>query len=232
MKTVVKNIPSQSLRHMKIQNDNLDVEYSVEKGYFPNNISNIQLKVKHLLFIYMSNIAYLSNKYSENKGEVKYEFCIPTSEIAEELGCSCQQIQRSLQELTQDKLISFTGRCINRDKVFKINSPYNSQTDFLIPTILVTTPYITLSLKLFLLKMQLMMKPNAHDTYTFKNKSEFRAINKDPDYINLNLATLESFGLINYGKQQNIIDMKEVYSFLYHDYINRKAAERNRAFVR
>jgi hypothetical protein len=218
---------NQYLRSMTELNDNGDL-IRTQKGYWPVSLRNIKIEIRHLLFIYITKTTRMSERYGKPSDEIGInEFCLPTSFLAEELSCSVQHIQRNMKVLLSDNLISDTGKRMNGNKVYKIMINYDNRMDHLVPISLIITPYITTSLKLFLLKIQFLMEPTINDVYTFNSKRELRTLVNDAEVINNNLKVLEDFGLIQYNKEnQIIIKLKEVYSTIAEDYITKEYSKR------
>jgi len=219
-KILIKNLPAQTVRSMKLKHADVQGLIQVEYGHLPENFSEVKVTAKHLLFIYLSRAAKLV--------EGEWKFCIPVSDLAEDLSLSTRQVTRSISELVRDKMIESTGIFLDRVTIYIIPRPYNNTRDFAIPEILAITKTIPLALKLFILRLQLKMAAREHEVYVFSNQKELRELCNNSDIISSNLAELESRGLIIHKKTHNEINIKEVYSQLYQEFISGWVKSKNK----
>jgi len=219
-KILIKNLPAQTVRSMKLKHADVQGLIQVEYGHLPENFSGVKVTAKHLLFIYLSRAAKLV--------EGEWKFCIPVSDLAEDLSLSTRQVTRSISELVRDKMIESTGIFLDRVTIYIIPRPYNNTRDFAIPEILAITKTIPLALKLFILRLQLKMAAREHEVYVFSNQKELRELCNNSDIISSNLAELESRGLIIHKKTHNEINIKEVYSQLYQEFISGWVKSKNK----
>jgi len=219
-KIVIKNLPAQTVRAMKMKHADVQGLIQVEYGHLPDNFSEVRVTAKHLLFIYLSRAAKLVDE--------EWRFCIPTADLADDLSLSTQQIARSISELVRDKMIESTGIFLDRVTIYRIPRPYNNTKDFAIPEILAITKNIPLALKLFILRLQLKMAAREHQVYVFSNQKELRELCNNSDIISSNLAELEKRGLIIYKKTHNEINIKEVYAHLYQEFISGWVKSKNK----
>jgi len=225
-KLQIVNLTNQAVRRAKTEHEALNVDYyKWEYGHLANSFSrgdieDINVTADHLLFIYLSAMA--------KNIEGIWKVCIPTEELANDLDMSKQNINRSIEKLIVQSLIVDTNEKKNRHRVFTIPRPYNYKSDYIVPIILAVTKSIPLSLKLFILKLQLIMPSNKSSIYEFSSVRDLRKIVNNHESVMNNLSILDEKGLIHVDKNNTKkIDLKEVYHYLHNEYITDTVRKKN-----
>jgi len=216
-KTTIKNLPSQTVRSMKT--DNLSNIELIEYGHLPYFKSINEINSDHLLFLYLSSVSSLVKN--------EWKFCVSTKTIAKRMSLSERQVSRGLKNLTDSNSLIKTSECINKNFVYIIPRPYQPKLDYIIPIILAISVSIPLSLKLFILKLQLSMPSNKHSFITFNSRSEMKRIVNNSKVINTNISLLEEKGLVNKIEGGYTIDIKDIYIYLYQEYSKSKIKKDN-----
>ena len=206
---------------MRIKDNDLIVdEYRVEYGHLASESFRSDITASALLFIYLSAAAIMK--------QGKWQFCISSKDLSEDLDLSLQYVNRSLKDLQDRGLIVKTEKSKGRSSVYIIPRPYQARVDYAIPVILAVTKVIPLSVKLFILKLQVSMPANRNEVLIFKSKSAMRKIVDNYTTLSNNLDILEGMGLMTQEDDSSyLIDLGRVYRHLHHAHIQAAVRKRN-----
>ena len=214
MKVEIKRTPNQSYKKMKNKYNK-----SLEVGHYPGTESDFidvdslkvadipNVKVEDLLFIYVSGASIY------NVPENTLTFCIPTQLMADKLGVkSTTSITKMLSSLVSRGLIRKTGIIIQRTHQYEVLESRDYITSHYIPIVAAISTLIPLSVKLMLVRAQLLQKPNANGVLEFNSTRHLRLITGgNSTTVEKNIKLLKKAGLLFQLKNKLAMDMEQVW---------------------
>jgi len=192
---------------------------SGEFGRISSTVKVGDISSKHLLMVYISRTARSING--------RWLFSMPTLKLAGKISLSTQQTSKLLRDLTSEGYLIIVKRNSDKSFVYEINPALVDRRDHLIPISLVLNRNVTLSFKLFILKLHKSMPPNTNDVRVFKSNRELRSICNDNTIINENIAELERRGLIEHSNTGSKIYLKDVYISLAEELLTEQEEREN-----
>lgn len=179
------------------------------------NDKNAKCEIKHLVYLYLMSLADRTEYKSGHRNiYVKVDF------LCEMLDLSERHIRRQVQELENEKWLTFTGKYFEGHKVYTVNNKYQYGGDwYMIPLSLLKTKSLNLQQKLFILRLHLMTENERISVISFASKNSLRIISNNTDLVTGMMEFFQKNDLVTLRDKTYLLDLKRVYNFINEVYI-------------